>query len=211
MEVAKRSDKFLWVGNDPAIDFVNTQLVQEGTRVDLLEQPGDLLQWLRDSEMLGEQSLREVTRSFGRSRLEEALRCAKDYRKALRTALHKLSQHGTVDGNALEETNRLLQEPRSIFALSDTMRGTKLQQKWIVGQPADLSRPIAFAFARLLTDQHSGRLRKCQNPECILFFLDTSKSGTRTWCSMNICGNKMRIAAFRKRQQSSGRRRGGGQ
>ncbi len=208
MKVPERSDKFLWVGNAPAIDFVNTQIVQGGTRVDLLEEPGDLLQWLRDSEMLGEQSLREVTRSFGRSRLEKALCCAKDYREALRTALQKLSQHGTVDGNALEETNRLLQEPRSIFALSDTKRGAKLQQKWIVGQPEDLSRPIAFAFAHLLTDQHSGRIRKCQNPECILFFLDTSKSGTRTWCSMNICGNKMRISAFRKRQERSGTRGG---
>jgi predicted RNA-binding Zn ribbon-like protein len=201
MKVSTKSEKFLWVGNDPAIDFVNTLIVQEGREVDLLAKPGDLLDWLRDSESLIERSLSDIERRLGKSQLEQALACAKDYRKTLKTALQRVSERGTVGKHALEETNRFLQEPRMIFALSDTEQGSQLLQKWTVGQPEDVLRPIALDFARLITDHDLSRIRKCQNPECVLFFLDTSKSGTRAWCSMNICGNKLRVAAFRKRQE----------
>jgi len=202
MKVSTKSEKFLWVGNDPAIDFVNTLIVQEGMEVDLLAQPGDLLHWLRESESLSEQSLRDIKRRFGASQLEHALACARDYRETLRTALQHIVKRGVVGRrHALEETNRFLREPRMTFALSHTERGTQLQQKWTVGQAEDVLRPIALAFARLLADHDSSRIRKCQNPDCVLFFLDTSKSGTRTWCSMDICGNKLRVAAFRKRHE----------
>jgi predicted RNA-binding Zn ribbon-like protein len=201
MEVSTKNEKFLWVGNDPAINFVNTLIVQEGNEVDLLAAPGDLLDWLCSSEMLSEQSLRGIKRRFRGSQLEQALDDARGYRKTLRAALQRLSERGTVDRRALEETNRLLQEPRISFALSETERGSQLRQQWTVGQPEDLLRPIALTFARLITGHDLSRIRKCQNPECVLFFLDTSKSGTRTWCSMNICGNKLRVAAFRERQE----------
>ena len=35
------------------------------------------------------------------------------------------------------------------------------------------------------------RLRKCE--ACIAHFLDTSKKASRRWCSMNICGNKIKL------------------
>jgi len=200
MKVSTKSDKFLWIGNDPAIDFVNTWIVHQGLEVDLLAQPGDLLEWLCGSEMLNDQALKDIKNSFSGSQLERALSGAKDYRTTLRTALQNLSEHGTLQRKALEDTNRLLREPRIAFALSNTEQGSQLRQKWTVGQAEDVFRPIALAFARLITSQDLSRIRKCQNPECVLFFLDTSKSGTRTWCSMNICGNKLRIAAFRRRQ-----------
>lgn len=33
------------------------------------------------------------------------------------------------------------------------------------------------------------RVRGCANPECGALFLDTSRPGSRRWCSMNTCGN----------------------
>ena len=30
----------------------------------------------------------------------------------------------------------------------------------------------------------------CANPDCVLWFLDTSRPGTRRWCSMAACGNR---------------------
>jgi len=41
--------------------------------------------------------------------------------------------------------------------------------------------------------KHSpGRLRPCANDECQLFLIDHSKAGTARWCSMAICGNRMK-------------------
>jgi len=41
-----------------------------------------------------------------------------------------------------------------------------------------------------LLETHSSRVRACANHECVLWFLDTSRPGTRRWCSMAACGNR---------------------
>ncbi|WP_212911972.1 CGNR zinc finger domain-containing protein [Streptomyces sp. TS71-3] len=37
-----------------------------------------------------------------------------------------------------------------------------------------------------------GRLRACANPECRRFLLDRSKPNSARWCSMAVCGNRMK-------------------
>ncbi|WP_420108140.1 CGNR zinc finger domain-containing protein, partial [Mycolicibacter arupensis] len=37
-----------------------------------------------------------------------------------------------------------------------------------------------------------GRLRPCANTDCRLFLIDRSKPNTARWCSMAICGNRMK-------------------
>jgi predicted RNA-binding Zn ribbon-like protein len=41
-----------------------------------------------------------------------------------------------------------------------------------------------------LLQTRGDRIRPCANPECVLWFLDTSRPGTRRWCSMAACGNR---------------------
>lgn len=57
-------------------------------------------------------------------------------------------------------------------------------------------------MADLLTDPESSRIRKCES--CVVHFFDTSKKGSRRWCSMNICGNKLKVAAYQRRKRASG-------
>nr|WP_090396707.1 CGNR zinc finger domain-containing protein [Natribacillus halophilus] len=47
-----------------------------------------------------------------------------------------------------------------------------------------------------------GRIRECEHPECILYFVDTSKSGKRRWCSMELCGNRQKAADFYARKKN---------
>jgi predicted RNA-binding Zn ribbon-like protein len=37
-----------------------------------------------------------------------------------------------------------------------------------------------------------GRLRPCANPDCRLFLIDHSKPNSARWCSMAVCGNRMK-------------------
>ncbi len=37
-----------------------------------------------------------------------------------------------------------------------------------------------------------GRLRPCANDECALFLIDHSKPNKARWCSMAVCGNRMK-------------------
>jgi predicted RNA-binding Zn ribbon-like protein len=201
MKVSTKSENFLWVGNDPAIDFANTEIVQDGKVVDLLAKSQDLLDWLAASALISGVRLEGSAGAFRNAELKKALIHARDYRSVLKSALNALSEGGSIrkEKVAIAETNRLLAEPRATFTLSPE-KVLQLRQDWIIREADDFIRPIAFAFARLLTRQDVGRIHKCQNPECVLFFLDTSKSSTRAWCSMDICGNKLRVAAFRRRQ-----------
>jgi predicted RNA-binding Zn ribbon-like protein len=43
-----------------------------------------------------------------------------------------------------------------------------------------------------LAKNSPGRLRPCANDECRLFLIDHSKAGTARWCSMAVCGNRMK-------------------
>jgi predicted RNA-binding Zn ribbon-like protein len=47
-----------------------------------------------------------------------------------------------------------------------------------------------------------GRLRPCANSECRLFLIDRSKPNTARWCSMAICGNRMKARRHYRRARS---------
>jgi predicted RNA-binding Zn ribbon-like protein len=64
---------------------------------------------------------------------------------------------------------------------------------------------IARSAAELIAEGASARLRVCSNPDCGLFFYDTSRSRRRRWCSMSRCGNRHKVRAF-SRRHSAGRR-----
>ena len=64
---------------------------------------------------------------------------------------------------------------------------------------------IARSAAELIAEGASTRLRVCSNPDCGLFFYDTSRTRRRRWCSMSRCGNRHKVRAF-SRRQSAGRR-----
>ncbi|MCX4525888.1 MULTISPECIES: CGNR zinc finger domain-containing protein [unclassified Streptomyces] len=38
------------------------------------------------------------------------------------------------------------------------------------------------------------RIRECASPACVLHFHDTSRNGTRRWCSMAACGNRAKAS-----------------
>lgn len=62
------------------------------------------------------------------------------------------------------------------------------------------ARAVLAFFA--LTEQAPGRLRPCENDACRLFLIDHSRAGSARWCSMAVCGNRM------KARRHAGRLRG---
>ncbi|MFI6324973.1 CGNR zinc finger domain-containing protein [Nonomuraea sp. NPDC050556] len=59
---------------------------------------------------------------------------------------------------------------------------------------------VAADFVRLMGERPD-RVRKCANPECLLWFLDISKNGSRRWCSMEKCGNRAKVGRFHQRHR----------
>jgi predicted RNA-binding Zn ribbon-like protein len=58
---------------------------------------------------------------------------------------------------------------------------------------------IARSAAELLVEGPNAPIRRCANPTCRLFFYDDSRTHRRRWCSMSVCGNRHKVAAFLRR------------
>ena len=59
---------------------------------------------------------------------------------------------------------------------------------------------VAIAFVASLdgTFQH---LRTCASQDCRAVFYDRSKNHSGRWCSMEVCGNRAKVRAWRERQR----------
>jgi predicted RNA-binding Zn ribbon-like protein len=62
-------------------------------------------------------------------------------------------------------------------------------------------RQINAAFAALVAVQPEQlrRLKACVNPACEWAFYDTSRSRSGTWCVMEVCGARHKMARYRRR------------
>jgi predicted RNA-binding Zn ribbon-like protein len=60
--------------------------------------------------------------------------------------------------------------------------------------------PIINSFVDLVTSKNPKRIKQCSN--CGWVFVDNSKNNSRRWCSMEICGNRVKARRFAKKTQS---------
>jgi predicted RNA-binding Zn ribbon-like protein len=55
----------------------------------------------------------------------------------------------------------------------------------------------ALALAR----ESRGRVRMCAAPGCGAIYVDTSRNGSRRWCSMERCGSRAKASAYYRRHR----------
>jgi len=198
-EAHARSGKFLWVGNDLALDFVNTTPVLDGRPTDLLDSFTDLVDWLGEAGVLGyggrRRSLRRVDGATGRGLLDEA----REFRAALRSLFDALVAGAGPPAGALDAINQRLRRrevPEVRYEGGCFVRSAPRS----VPDERSLLLPVAEAAADLLTTRDLSLLKRCENPACVLFFYDTTKNHARRWCSMAFCGNRHKVAAHYRRK-----------
>jgi hypothetical protein len=88
-------------------------------------------------------------------------------------------------------------QPGSVLA--PVLRGVHLiptledRVRWSLDAPPHraLAARLVLAWDELEA-RAPGRLRPCANDDCRLFLLDRSKTNSGRWCSMAICGNRMK-------------------
>ena len=194
-------DGFLFVGNEPVLDFVNTRPVQNGHAVELLTDFDALLRWFEAAGLLSsEEALRMGRQWAGTPRAVKTAEAMRDLRERLRKELLTWEQRGGIQRSVVEELNALLAEHPMRTRLRAAGRGHTKETWFQAREPEDLFAPLAQSAVNLFADVDRKRVRKCAN--CVLHFHDTSKKGTRRWCSMQMCGNRMKVAAYAARQRN---------
>ena len=83
-------------------------------------------------------------------------------------------------------------------ALRPQVDGDGLQWRLVTGVAPEGAARAVLAWDGLRISS-PGRLRPCANDECRLFLIDRSKPNTARWCSMAICGNRMKARRHYRR------------
>jgi predicted RNA-binding Zn ribbon-like protein len=197
---------FLFVGNQPCLDFINTQFVVNGQPVDLLATFSDLVTWLVQVHLLTEKDAKKIELQGGRQTMgTQALEQARVFRATLREMIERLIAGRPVPQAPIETINKMLRyrtgRPQLIRRSGTFVREFQAESQ-DVNQLLGL---LAEAASDLLCTCDLSLIKKCQNPACVLFFYDTTKNHARHWCSMSICGNRSKVAAHYRRHRGTRR------
>jgi len=162
-------------GEPLALDLIDTVWIDDAGRHDLLADPAARTAWL------------------ARHGLPDAGQAAADPLVQAREALRAL----------LERRN----DPAAERGVDDVLARGGLQLT-VRGESAHV--PDAWAAAwraardlRRLLAERPDRVKRCANPDCVLWFEDTTRSGTRRWCSMTGgCGSRLKARRHAKRART---------
>lgn len=79
--------------------------------------------------------------------------------------------------------------------------GSGFRREWTLpATGTQLLSAVARDVVDVLTGPYADRVRECGGIRCGLVFLDTSRPGSRRWCSMERCGNRSKVRALRERR-----------
>jgi predicted RNA-binding Zn ribbon-like protein len=110
-------------------------------------------------------------------------------RHALVTARYAIRDVLTAPGQppALERLNQVLGHGCLRLSIGPP---ASPEQTLEVDDPAWHPAVMVAANLLQLLKRAPDRIRRCQHPACVLWFYDTTRNGTRRWCSMATCGNR---------------------
>ncbi len=192
---------FLFLDGNPAwLDFVNTELVLEGAPADLLPHFRDLVDWLRQARLLTPDRAGTALAEWNHgARGADALRRANELRRILRGSAERLGRGESFPPAAVRAVNEILALGRGSHRLLPSTTGFQLSFESVPRRADELLVPLARSLAEFLTVAELGRVKKCDNPKCVLYFYDATKNQARRWCSMALCGNRMKAALHYRR------------
>jgi predicted RNA-binding Zn ribbon-like protein len=168
--------------------FVNSRDIEEGSEA--LHSPDSLLTWFASMDLLNKD---------GATADEKDLERALALREGIRDLL--LANNGEeVESARLRELNRVA------GSVCLTVRfehdGSATLEPESSGVSAALGRILAAVVRAADEGIIWGRLKICSNDACQWAFYDRSRNRSGKWCTMEVCGNRMKARAFRQRQST---------
>ena len=195
---------FLFVGNHPCLDFINTEMIVNGEPTDVLEGFDDFISWLVQVNLLTKAQAEVAGAELSHTERTLLLEQAKTFRTTLRDLAARIVAGKSIPGSTITVINQILSQRPGYPQLVRRKGGFEQRFHSAVAPERNLLVPLAETAGDLLCRADFDLIKKCRNPACIIYFYDTTKNHTRNWCSMQMCGNRMKVAAHyqRKRSQS---------
>ena len=169
--------------------FVNTRNVMHG--YDLLEDVEGATAWLREQGFLGEEA---GVDEADRRRLVA-------FREGFRGLL--LAHNGEIGGgaNATAALNELLASSAPLRVRFD-MEGEPSLEPAVGSGPSvqEIMGKVVVAVVAAASEGTWRRLKACRNEGCLWAFYDRSKNRSGSWCTMDVCGARAKMSAYRRRK-----------
>jgi predicted RNA-binding Zn ribbon-like protein len=168
---------------DLLVEFVNTLDIEEET--DTLADPERLQAWIgeKTGDFPGELDRKDLVRVLA-------------LRESLRTLLR---------GNNGEEV-----EAPALVPLREAAERTRIRTTFSPNGRLELAPArsglsgfearLLLAIERLQSQGAWPCLKACTEAECQWAFYDTTRNHSRTWCSMDVCGNREKTRRYRERK-----------
>jgi len=187
------------VGSRLSVDFVNSARTSQELSWDRLI---DFMVAARIvSQDRGDQlfALPEADSSSAERLLQKALRLS----AALRMIFSAIVRKQKLASEWIEPINEILRITEGHDELIQEAGLWKIEFVAREGGLEWLLAAIARSAAEIVAEGAQARLRLCANASCGLFFYDNSRTHRRRWCSMAVCGNRSKVAAFARKHSVS--------
>lgn len=171
-----------------ALDLPATVRRRASEPEDVLAPSGAPAHWLRDAGLSQEILTLTAQQTSDLVKLREAIWATADASAAGRD----------LPEQAVATLNRMAAHPLAVPKL-DAKRATVNLFSDDPFQTALAT--IARDAIDLLGSSLRTRIKACEQPDCRMLFLDTSRSSRRRWCSMDRCGSRAKGASFRSRSR----------
>ena len=198
---ASRAGRLPLLAGALCLDFANTTSGLGGSRcIEHLHRYEHLLLWSRHAGLISDRTEKALRRAAARTpaAAEQTLAAGKALRSSIFTVYGALCRHKAPSPSALAALSRMAGAAAGQRKLVATKGG--FAWKW-ASPPDDLAGillPIVLSAADLLVALDRRRLKQCPGEHCGWLFLDQTKSRTRRWCEMRVCGSRAKIRRFRR-------------
>ena len=194
----------LFLGNHPAIDFLNTYFAPNGVPTETIPDGRALLDWMISAGLIEDTAAKNLMRRLGGEAIDSAAAEARKVREWARRWLERWRFAPEHDyGEEIAILNRLLARgawQREVVVTAG--EGFKLAERVGIDSADALLALIASSIADLITQERASLVKQCAGAGCTLWFLDRTKAHKRSFCSAAVCGNRAKVAAFRERQRA---------
>jgi len=169
--------------------FANTVAEEGHLRWEAFGDAASLRSWLKGSGLL----------AGGEPVGEADVARAREVRAALRSLL-AANNGREVDPAAIRALDLAAERARLTVRFGADGRATL--EAGAGGVDGALGRVLAAVHAGM-EEGTWGRLKACANATCGWAFYDRSKNRSGRWCSMEVCGNRTKTRAYRRRRQGA--------
>lgn len=189
------------IGAVLAVDFANTVHAAKDP-AGALHTFGDLIDFLELRSAVTRPEGAEL-RAMGERdarRCEAALAEGLRLRETTRAMLDAMAARRPLRAAWVAQINEALAWGAGAPRLVREEAGWRVGFNAAVPDPRRALAPIARSMADLVASGAGAEIRRCANPRCVLYFRDGSRTRRRRWCSMAVCGNRMKVAAHLRRR-----------